>query len=354
VKWPGSAPALPLDVRVRAPVSRESPHGTLGSMTDTRTLLVTRLVADRLADFLATLEAVEVLVAPEGQGETLSPEELGRVQAAFFTNDSGGRRVLGAARRAPNLRWMHLGHAGTDAPIFQEMMDRGIVVTNSSGVTAEPIAQSVMAGLLALNRGLPAWMDAQRRRAWEPLEDGARDLRGQTVTILGLGAIGGHVARFSRAFGLRVVGVRRSPAGIEDGVDEWLAPDRLAEVLPRTDVLVITLPLTSQTRGLLDAALLDRMPEGALLINVARGQIVDEAALAERLASGHLGGAYLDVFEEEPLPEDSLLWSLPNVIISPHNAGHSAGNRERVDAVFREEVTRWLRNEESPRRVRDR
>src|SRR5690606_38554202 len=127
---------------------------------------------------------------------------------------------------------------------------------------AEPIAQSVMAGLLALNRGLPAWADAQRRHAWEPLDDRtSRDLAGQTITILGLGAIGGHVARFARAFGLHVVGIRRSPAGIEDGVDEWLPADRLAKVLPRTDVLVITLPLTSQTRGLLDAEMLDRLPE---------------------------------------------------------------------------------------------
>lgn len=323
--------------------------------TAPRTLLITRSVADRLAEFIATLDGIEVIVAPEGQGETLTEAELGRVQGAFFTNDGGGRRVLGAARRAPNLEWMHLAHAGSDAPIFQEMMDRGIVITNSSGVTAEPIAQSVMAGLLALNRKLPVWAEAQRRHAWEQLDDQqSRDLRGQTITILGLGTIGGHVARFARAFGLHVVGVRRSPAGIEDGVDEWLAPDRLADLLPRTDVLVITLPLTAQTRGLLDASMLDRMPQGALLINVARGPIVDEVALAERLASGRLGGAYLDVFEVEPLAEDSPLWDLPNVIVSPHNAGHSAGNRERVDAIFREEVLRWLRGEESPRRVRDR
>ncbi len=322
-----------------------------------RALLVTRSVAARLADFLQTLPGIEVLVVPEGEGEALTPEALARIRGAFFTNEEGPgpRRLLGIARRTPALEWLHLGHAGSDAPVFQEMMDRGVAVTNSSGVTAEPIAQSVMAGLLALNRGLPLWAEDQRSHAWQRHDDRLpRDLRGQTVAVLGLGTIGGHVARYARAFGMRVVGLRRSPAGIEDGVDEWATPDRLAEVLPRADVLVVTLPLTSQTRGLLDASMLDLLPEGAIFINVARGQIVDEAALTERLASGRLGGAYLDVFEEEPLPETSPLWDLPNVIISPHDAGRSAGNRERVDAIFREEATRWARGEESPRRVRDR
>lgn len=318
-------------------------------------LLLTRSVAARLADFLATLEGVEVITVPEGEGEVLSPEQLARVNGAFFVNDPvAGRRLLGAVRRAPNLQWLHLGHAGTDAPIFQEMMDRGVVVTNSSGVTAEPIAQSVMAGLLALNRGLLDWREAQARHAWETPAGQPRDLRGQTMVVLGLGAIGGHVARFARAFGLHVVGVRRSPAYIEDGVDEWASPDRLPDVLPRADVLVVTLPLTSQTRGLLDASMLDLLPEGAIFINVARGPIVDEAALTARLREGRLGGAYLDVFEEEPLPESSPLWDLPNVIVSPHDAGRSAGNEARVDAIFCEEVSRWLRGEESPRRVRER
>lgn len=322
-----------------------------------RILLLNRVIADRHAGFLATFDGLEVIVVPEGEGEVLAPDNLARVQGAFFVNLPGtpARRLLGSVRRAPNLQWLHLGHAGSDAPVFQEMLDRGIVVTNSAGVTAEPIAQSAIAGLLALNRGIPLWLDAQRRHAWE-LHDEAlpRDLAGQTMVVVGLGSIGGRLARYARAFGLRVVGVRRTPAAIEDGVEEWLPPDRLREALPRADVLAITVPLTSDTRGLIDAGAIALLPHGAVVLNVARGPIIDEPALIEALRSGRVGGAYLDVFDEEPLPAESPIWDLPNVIVSPHDAGRSAGNDARIDAVFREELVRWLNGEESPRAVRDR
>lgn len=322
-----------------------------------RTLLLNRVIADRLADFLATFDDLELIVVPEGEGEVLAPEELARVQAAFFVDLPGtpARRLLGSVRRAPNLQWLHLGHAGSDAPVFQEVLDRGILVTNSAGVTAEPIAQSAIAGLLALNRGIPLWLDAQRRHAWEEHNEALpRDLAGQTMVVVGLGSIGGRLARYARAFGLHVVGVRRTPATAEDGVDEWLSPDRLREALPRADVLALTVPLTQDTRGLIDASGMALLPRGAVVLNVARGQIIDEAALVEALRSGQVGGAYLDVFEEEPLPAESPIWDLPNVIVSPHDAGRSAGNDARVDAVFREELVRWLNGEDSPRVVRER
>src|SRR5262249_36249220 len=148
------------------------------------------------------------------------------------------RRVLGSALRAPNLRWLHLGLSGVDDSAFQALMERGVVITNSAGTTAEAIAQSAMAGLLALNRGLPHWLDAQRRHPGEPDADDAtreqlpRELRGQTMVVFGLGHIGRCVGQFARAFGIRVIGVRRTPASTEDGVDEWAPPDRLPSVLP--------------------------------------------------------------------------------------------------------------------------
>jgi len=320
-------------------------------------------VAQRLHDRLAGYHDLEVIVAPEERGVVLSDEQLARLEGAFFNLASGPastRKVLGSALRAPNLRWLHLGHSGADDPAFQTLMERGVVVTNSAGVNAEPIAQSVIAGILALNRGLPRWLEAQRRQAWEPAHPGLPsgqlppELRGQTLTIFGLGSIGRFVAHFARAFGMHVAGVRRSPATAEDGVDEWFTPDRLAEVLPRTDILVLTAPLTTQTRGMFDAATLDLLPAGALLVNVARGELTDETALAERLADGRLGGAYLDVFTEEPLPAGSPLWRLPNVIISPHESARSAATQPHVDAIFLEELGRWLRGEESPRRIRER
>jgi len=327
------------------------------------TILVPADIADRLRAPLADFPDLEVVATPEGDGATLSPEQVEAIGAAFFNVASGpvaGRRVLGAARRAPNLRWLHMGHSGADDPIFQELIGRGVAVTNSAGVSAEPIAQSAIAGLLALNRGIPMWLDAQRRRAWEPdprdapLEVLPPVLSEQTMVILGLGAIGGYVARYARALGIGVIGVRRTPATTEDGVDEWAPPDRLAEVLPRAEILVSTIPLTAETRGMLDARALDLLPAGAVFVNVSRGEIVDQAALIERLQSGRIASAYLDVTDPEPLPEDSPLWALPNVILSPHDSGRSAGTRDNVDAIFLEEVGRWLRGEESPRLVRDR
>ncbi|HRC62035.1 MAG TPA: D-2-hydroxyacid dehydrogenase [Dehalococcoidia bacterium] len=318
-------------------------------------------VAVRLRPELGRIPELEVVTPPEEPGAFLAPDVLDRVDAAFFnlgSGPSGTRRILGAARRATNLRWIHLGHSGVDDPVFEELIGRGVVVTNSAGANAEPIAQSALAGLLALNRGLPGWLDAQRRHAWEPDPDDLpseqlpRELRGQTMVIFGLGSIGRYVAQFARAFGIRVIGVRRTPATPEDGVDAWAPPARLDEVLPEADILVLTAPLTSETRGTFDARRLDRLPAGAVVINVARGELVDEAALAERLASGRLGGAYLDVFVTEPLPAESPLWELPNVLISPHDSARSAGTQGRVDAIFLEELGRWLRGEDSPRRAR--
>jgi len=255
---------------------------------------------------------------------------------------------------------MHLGHSGADDPIFQELMSRGVVLTNSAGVAAEPIAQSAMAGLLALNRGIPGWIEAQRRHAWKPSPDQASpedlpaELGQQRMLVFGLGSTGSYVARYARAFGIHVSGVRRTPATIEDGVDDWFPPERLGELLPSADILVIAAPLTAQTRGVIDAAALDLLPAGAVVINVARGEIMDEQALSARLASGRIAGAYLDVFATEPLPSDSPLWDLPNVIISPHESARSAGTRARVEAILKEELERWLRGEDSPRRVADR
>lgn len=327
------------------------------------TLLVPTDIATRLADQLAAFDGLEVIAAPEAEGAVLTPEQLERIEAVFFNVSSGplaGRRILGAARRAPNLKWLHMGHAGADDPIFQELMDRGVTVTASAGLTAEPIAQSAIAGLLALNRGILTWLDSQRRHAWEqsprdlPSEEQPPVLGDLTMVILGLGAIGSYVARYARAFGIHVIGVRRSPATIEDGVDEWVSPNRLAEVLPRAEIFVSTIPLTAETRGMLDAGALALLPEGGYFINVSRGEIVDQDALIRRIEGGHLRGVYLDVTDPEPLPEDSPLWDLPNVIVSPHDSGRSAGTRAIADAWFIEEVGRWLRGEDSPRRVRDR
>ncbi len=304
------------------------------------------------------IEPIVPIILPDSD-DPMDEEEMAKIRGGFlaphyFPGTAGNRRFLGIARRAPNMEWLHLGHAGTDAPVYTELMDRGVTLTNSSGAASEPIAQSVMAGLLALHRGVPRWLEQQRRHAWERTSDQPRELRGQTMVIFGLGYIGTYVANFARAFGIHVIGVRRRPAGIEDGVDEWMHTDQLAEALPRADWLVITAPLTPDTHHIINAEALSLLPQGAHIINIARGAIIDEPAMIKALQSGHLGGAYLDVFEEEPLPESSPLWDMENVIISPHNSAPSSGNDDRVQEIFAEELERWYRGEPLVRVVRDR
>jgi phosphoglycerate dehydrogenase-like enzyme len=157
-----------------------------------------------------------------------------------------------------------------------------------------------------------------------------------------MGSIGTEIARLGQSLGLTVIGIRRSPRTPSDPVAEMHTPDALATVLPRCHWLAIACPLTDGTRRLIDAPMLARLPQGARVINIARGEIVDEAALIRALSDRHLAGAYLDVFEKEPLPPESPLWDLPNVIVTPHNCGASSGNDARVLALFGANLERWL------------
>jgi phosphoglycerate dehydrogenase-like enzyme len=327
-------------------------------------LFVSRGVAQRHAGELERIAAaskngrLEVVQLPE-EGN-LDEALVAALDAAFVSTDMSQsdemRRFFGAVRRAPALQWVHIGWAGSDAPVIQELMDRGVKVSNSSGVTSEPIALTVIGAMLAFHRGFLRWADLQRRHEWAQLPRSAAppDLRGQTMTVLGLGAIGEHVARMGRALGLHVIGVRRREAGEAEHIDEWAPPDALDRLLPRTDWLVVTVPLTGATRRMIDARALALLPRGAHILNVARGAICDEQALIEALRSGHLGGAYLDVFETEPLPPESPLWDMPNVIVSPHDSSPSAGNDARAEAIFLEELERWVNGDPLTRLVAER
>jgi phosphoglycerate dehydrogenase-like enzyme len=285
-----------------------------------------------------------------------------QADVAFMTRDVTGastkhqlqpatRHFHDLLRQAPALRWVQTHSAGADRPVFLELVERGVSVTTSSGANAAVVAQTAVAGVLALARGFPRLMAAQRERRWSPPAANApRDLGGQTAVIVGWGPVGRKIAALLAAADLHCIAVRRNALPAADGV-ETVGYDALATVLPRAHWLVLACPLGPRTRGLVDASALALLPPGAHVVNVARGEVVVQADLVAALQSGALAGAYLDVFEHEPLGPDSPLWTLDNVIVTPHCAGHSDGNEARVDAMFLANLARWARDEPLANRV---
>jgi phosphoglycerate dehydrogenase-like enzyme len=292
----------------------------------------------------------ELLLLPADPAQQLSPEDCERAEITFFSGDifpTYSRTYFGAATRAPNLRWMHVFNAGVDSPVFSALLERGVRITTSSGSTAKPIAQTAIGGMLALARGFPAWGEAQRRHEWSqiPPADAPADLDTQTIVVVGVGAIGNEIARLARAIGMHVIGVRRSAKHDGDHVDEMVTPADLAAVLPRANWLALACPLTDETRGLIDEAAINLLPQGAHILNIARGEVIDEQAMIRALQSGHLGGAYLDVFATEPLAADSPLWEMPNVIVTPHNSAVAQGNERRTVEYFLRNLRAYTKDE---------
>jgi phosphoglycerate dehydrogenase-like enzyme len=321
------------------------------SMTPPLRILLSSAVRKELAPAIAELlgqRAFELVTADEAAG-LAEPE----IDIAFISRDVTGlstKHVLtpgleafyAALRRSGRLQWVHMHSAGADRPIYAELRGRGVAVTSSSGANAEVVAQTAIAGLLALARRFPQLMAAQQARIWAPLigAEPPRDLAGQTALLVGWGPIGQRIGAFLRLLGIKLIVVRQSAAPIAGEAIEVLGFASLPEALPRADWLLLACPLTAQTRRLIDASALACLPRGACLINVARGEVVVEADLIEALRSGHLGGAFLDVFEHEPLQPDSPLWSLANVMVTPHSAGHSNGNHRRVCDIFLSNLAR--------------
>lgn len=292
-------------------------------------------------------KTVEWIVLPEDPQARVDEASIDKIEVAFYTievMETRARSFFSAVRKAKRLKWLHTYNVGIDHPIFAEMLAKGIRLSASAGTTAVPIAQTAITGLLMLARGFPAWLKSQREHVWRQVRGDRQpaDLAGQTLCVLGLGSIGAEIARLAQALGMHVIGIRRSAQRPDDPVAEMFTPDALARVLARTHWLAVTCPLTEETRRLIDANMLARMPRGACVLNVGRGEVIDESALIEALTSGQIGGAYLDVFEKEPLPADSPLWDLPNVIVTPHNSTASAGNVERVQELFIHNFEQWL------------
>jgi D-2-hydroxyacid dehydrogenase (NADP+) len=247
-----------------------------------------------------------------------------------------------ALRKSPGLKWLQIHPAGAERPIYRELRDRGVKVTTASGATAVAVSHSTLGALIALNRRFPLLADAQRRHAWEPRlgERSPRDLKGQCAVIVGLGPIGRNIATLLKTLGMTVIGARRSAEAVEP-CDRTVAYESLIEVLPRADWLILCCPASPITRGIANAAAFAAMPAGSHFINVSRGEVAIERDVIAALQSGHLAGAYLDVFEREPLDPASPLWDLPNVIVSPHTASHSQGQNEAIFDIFLDNLARW-------------
>jgi phosphoglycerate dehydrogenase-like enzyme len=256
-------------------------------------------------------------------------------------------RSVGSRLRWVQSTWAGAGEQYAEAELTPDELDR-VALTTSAGVYATPLAEFALLGLLAFAKDLPRLLRSQAERRWDRFV--MAELRDWTVLVLGVGGIGEEVARLASAFGAHTIGVKRTPGKVPH-VDEVHSTDRLRELLPRADGLVVTLPLTAATRGLLDGEALSLLPSHAVLVNVGRGAVVDEEALVEALRAGRLAGAALDVFAVEPLPAESPLWGLPNVLIAPHAAGQSVHDDERLVELFCDNLRRYLRGEPLRNRV---
>ena len=215
-----------------------------------------------------------------------------------------------------------------------------VAVASSSGVHAGPLAEFALAGILFFARGLPRLRREQAERKWSHYA--TRDVAGRTVIIVGVGAIGSRIAEYTKAMGMRVIAVNSTGHRPDAPVDDYAAAGQLPDLAPQADVLVVTLPATKQTTGMIDADVLAALPADAIVVNVGRGQVIDERALIDLLQSGRIAGAALDVAEHEPPEPTSPLWTLPNVLLSPHSAALSPEENQRIVTLFVDNLHRLL------------
>lgn len=298
----------------------------------------------------------EVVIVPtetvsDGDGgQPPTPEALAAVATAEAYFGYGVPEAL--LRAAPGLRWVHTATAGVGATLHAAMRSSPVLLTNSAGVHAIPMAEYVLAGLLHFWRGLDVAGGQQRAATWSrdwfiAADSAVREVGESTVLIVGAGGIGSALATRLEALGATCVGVRRRPsAGVPAGFARVVGPEALEAELGHCDAVVLAAPATPGTAGLLDGARLDRLPPHAVVVNVARGSLLDEAALASRLAAGRLRGAVLDVCAREPLVPGSPLWGLSNVLLTPHVSAVTVRRFwARQEALFLDNWGRYLRGE---------
>ena len=243
----------------------------------------------------------------------------------------------------PTLSWIHSTSAGVDHAPLEQIAAQGSPFTTAGGIFDRPIAETVLAYILMIIKRMPEFINQQRIGSWK--KHSLREAAGLTVGLVGSGHIGSEIARLCNALDMQVLATRRHPERDVPGITQLFPPSELERLLSRSDFVVIAAPLTEETRGLIGAAQFAQMRSSAWLINIARGEIVIEAELISALRSGQLAGAALDVFAEEPLPSESPLWELENVILTPHNSWSTQHLKAREVELFVTNLRHYLRGE---------
>lgn len=329
----------------------------MGSVDRVR-LLLTDTVASRYGDRIRAagpeVEWVRMrrdgtLVDDDGHGVA---RDDAAIDVAWLTGDLWAegapiRPFMGMVRYGKQLQWFHSSAAGIDQPVFAELVRRGVRLTTSH-VNYVSIAEYVVRAALDHLQDAEAWRAAQAARAWRMHE--FREAQGTTWLVVGLGAIGSAVAARAQAFGVEVIGVRRTPSP-GDPVDRTVPLSAVGDVLGDADVVVLSVPATAATVGLVDGTFLGAMRPGSLLVNVCRGSVVDEDALRVALDRGVPARAALDVMATEPLPPDSWMWTHPRVVLTPHNSASGDGRLERAVDLFCDNLRRYLAGEPLPHEV---
>ncbi|MDD5287616.1 MAG: D-2-hydroxyacid dehydrogenase [Dehalococcoidales bacterium] len=254
----------------------------------------------------------------------------------------GPAAISGLIARAPKLKWVQFASAGVDRFLTPELIRSKVILTNVSGIHATPIGEFVMEMMLMFVKKAPLCFEMKQAREWQRFSPGI--LRGKTIGIIGLGSIGQEIARLSKAFGMKIIATRRSiKTGHARNVDVLYSPERLPALLSESDFVVLSLPLTPETNKLIGAKELRMMKPTAYLINISRGPVIDETVLIQALRENWIAGAGLDVFTTEPLPKDSPVWELPNVLFSPHVSGGMEDYLARTTEVFCQNLRRYLK-----------
>jgi len=259
----------------------------------------------------------------------------------------GWRLPRNLLSRAPRLKWVQGVGAGLDLMAGDTgLLQSDVLLSNASGTNAAAVAEFALCLMLMLVKQAPRFLSSQQSVHWDH-SFATGELRGKTAGIIGLGEIGGRIAGLSRAFGMRVLGIKRSAKGEQEGstLDKLYSLDELDQMLPECDFVILAVPLTSETRAFIGEAAFKAMKPTAYIVNVARGPVIDQEELVRALKEGWIAGAALDVFEKEPLPTDSELWRLPNVIVSPHIAGYVEKYNVAVTRLFCDNLKRFLHGE---------